>query len=374
MFNSFLKRLPIAKVLIQKYEQLEAERDTLAEQLKRLRVELSVERIQFIESLYRSVLEREPSSAEVTSCCQTTLSDRELLGSFVNSEEYKQLIKIPSENNNLLGMLTQYEELKTFLLYPSFDRVQLSSILQGKPFELSDLNICLEFLATNHLLDPQRKVFLDIGANIGSTSIYATKSDHFTHAISIEPSQLNYQFLVWNIKINALEDKIQPLNCGVADFCGEQELICSPSNCGDFRLSPNLTKSSGNFYNEKEFKSETVRFFTLDELANKGDLKPQDIGFIWIDCQGSEGLIFKAGKQFLYTAAVPIYIEFWPYGIEQLGCRLEYFEFISHYSSEIIKLVDQDMQPTSIEFLESYYTQNLHNGQSFDILLLPRKN
>lgn len=370
MLNSFLRRLPIAKALIQKYEELEAERDTLAEQLK----QLSMERTQFIESLYRNVLEREPSRAEVTSWCQTNLSDRELLSSFVESEEHKQLLKIPNKNNSLVGLLTQYEELKTCLLYPSFDRVQLSSILKGKPFELSDLNVCLDFLASHRLLDPQKSTFLDIGANVGSTSIYAVKSNFFTHAISIEPSQLNYQFLVWNIKINALENKILPLNFGVADFIGEQDLICSPSNCGDFRLSPSLTGVSGNFYNEKEFQSETVKFSTLDEFSRTGTLNPQEVGFIWIDCQGSEGLIFKAGRQFLSEAAVPIYIEFWPYGIHQLNCKSEYFEFISAYSSEIIKLVDQELQPVSIEFLEEYYTQNLHNGQSFDILILPREN
>lgn len=369
MFNSFLRRLPIAKAIFQKYEELEAERDNLAAQLK----QLSVERAQFIEGLYRSVLEREPSRAEVDSWYQTNLSDRELLSSFIESEEYRQLLRIPHKNNSLIGLLTQYEALETCLLYPGFDRVQLSSILAGKPFELSDLNICLDFLASHGLLDPQRKIFLDIGANVGSTSIYAIKSNFFTHAICVEPSQSNYQFLVWNIKINALEDKIRPLHFGIADFIGEQDLICSPSNCGDFRLSPGLTESSGNFYNEKEFNSEKVKFFTLDELAKNGTLKPQEVGFIWIDCQGSEGLIFKAGKQFLSEVAVPIYIEFWPYGIHQLNCKSEYFEFISSYSSKIIKIADQDMEPIGIDFLEDYYTQNLHNGQSFDILILPHE-
>ncbi len=367
MLKHLLKQLPFTKKIIQDYENLKSERDTLIQQLK----QLNVERTQFIESLYRTLLEREPSNAEVVNCLQANLSDRDLVANFTGSEEYKQLLRIPSQNNNLLGILTQYEKLKTYLLYPSFDRVQLPATLKDEPFQLSDLTVCLDFLSKHHLLSPQKKVFLDIGANVGSTSIYAIKSSIFTHAISVEPSQLNYQFLVWNIRINGLGNEIHPLNFGIADFVGDQDLVCSPSNCGDFRLAPNLTGSSENFYNEKEFAVEHVKFFTLDELAKNGTLKPQEIGFIWIDCQGSEGLIFKEGKQFLYEAAVPIYIEFWPYGIHQLGCKLEYLEFISHYSSKILKLVDQEMQPISFDFLEDYYEQNLHNGYAFDILVIP---
>jgi len=367
MIKSLLKRLPITKNLIQKYEDLKSERNMLIQQLKKLKPE----RTQFIKSLYRDILEREPSRAEVANCLQANLSDRELLYQFTNSEEYKRRLRIPGQNNSLLGILTQYEKLDTYLLYPSFDRVQLPAMLEGEPFQLSDFNICLDFLSNHHLLDPQKKVFLDIGANVGSTSVYAIKSNIFTRAISIEPSQSNYQFLVWNIRINDLVDKIYPLHYGIADFVGEQDLIGSISNCGDFRLSPNLGESSENLFNEKEFGVERVQFFTLDELARNGTLKLGEIGFIWIDCQGSEGLIFKAGKQFLYEAAVPIYIEFWPYGIRQLNCKAEYFEFISQYSSRILKLVDQEMQPISIEFLEDYYSQNLHDKQSLDILILP---
>jgi FkbM family methyltransferase len=286
-------------------------------------------------------------------------------------EEYK---KRQEEIKQLVGIMTKADSIHSYLLYPGFDQAQLLVTLTGEPYQLSDFNNCLKFLKNNHWITPEKSIFLDIGANIGSMSIYAIASGAFTQAIAVEPSSLNFQFLQWNIKINNLDNKIQPIQCGLADFLGVRNIICSPYNCGDFRMSSSSDKNSNNLYHEEQFTTEQVPFSTLDCLSDQYNIAPEKIGWICIDCQGSEGLIFKGGQEFLQKASAPIYVEFWPYGINRLGCCEEYFDFIIQYPAEIFRWVDNQPEPITLDFLKNFYAENVQTTLHLDILLLPARN
>ena len=64
----------------------------------------------------------------------------------------------------------------------------------------------------------QKGIFLDIGANIGTTSIQATEFSNVDAVISLEPSRDAYALLRANIYINKLENKITAFRYAVGDM------------------------------------------------------------------------------------------------------------------------------------------------------------
>ncbi len=361
------------KALSQQIAQLNNGEVILQKSLTQYSEEKLTSRYQLIDSFIRYLMQREPNEDEIEQWSTSSLSDREIFIQFFTSDEYQNRLHIPS-NNTLFGILTKAESINSYLLYPGFDQAQLFVTLSSEPYQLSDFNNCLKFLKDNHWISPEKNTFLDIGANIGSMSIYAIASGDFTQAIGIEASSVNYQFMEWNISVNNLNDKIQALQYGLADFVGEQDIICSPYNCGDFRMSSDLDANSENLYHEEQFNTERVSFSTLDHLSNQHNIIAEKIGWICIDCQGSEGLIFKGGQDFFKKAKAPIYVEFWPYGINRLNCREEYFEFIVQYATEIFKWTNNQIESITLDFLKNFYEQNLHTTSHLDILLLPSKS
>ena len=298
---------------------------------------------------------------------------RQILKSFLDSLEFKQIWqKEDSSQPSAHGVLVKTNYKDSYLLYPAFDQVQLKDALEGNPFALTDFLACMNFLEEHDHLTPEKSSFLDLGANVGSTSIYALKGKFFERAICIEASTLNYQFLVLNSQINQLTQSFQLLNYGLANFNGTGLLICSPDNCGDFRIQPTTQIPTKNLFNEENYTQELIDFITLDELMQQNILRPQDIGFIWIDCQGSESLVFSGGEKFFSQVSAPLYVEFWPYGINRLIGKIPYLDFIEHYSKEIWRLVDEKFQLISIDFLREFYDQNLEIGEYIDILVLPK--
>ncbi len=370
LVNKLLFKIPQVKGIVKEKKQIQFEYQAVVEELQIK----DNKRRDFIIFLYQKFLQREPQESEVKQWLQTDLNNQELLNLFLDSEEYQELNKkqiLFDKLAHIPGVITKAENIDAYIAYPGSDRVQLNSALNGKPFQLDDLLECLDFLAAKALISSAKNCFLDIGANIGSTSIYALKSKYFEQAICLEPSQLNYQFLLWNGQLNGLQDKIQCLKYGVANVIGKQELICSPTNCGDFRLNLAATHATNNdLFAETTFTSEKVDCTTLDNLLANKVFNLDNIGVIWLDCQGSEGLIFAGGNNFFQKLSVPIYTGFWPYGLKRLNCQDQYFDFLNKYGKALVRFVNNQPQYIDIQYLTNFYDQNISTGEHCDILIL----
>jgi len=369
--NKLLFKIPQVKGIVKEKKQIQFEYQAVVEELQ----VKENKRRDFIVFLYQKLFQRTPQKSEVEHWLKTDFNNQELLNVFLDSEEYQELSKTTILLNNLShipGVITKTGTIDAYIAYPGSDRMQLNFALHGKPFQLDDLLECLHFLSAKALISSEKNCFLDIGANIGSTSIYAIKSKYFTQAICLEPAQINYQFLIWNSQINSLQDKIQCLKYGITNVVGEQELICSPTNCGDFRLNVAENHATNNdLFAETTFTSEKADFTTLDYLLANKIINTDNIGVIWVDCQGSEGLVFAGGNNFFQQLSVPIYTEFWPYGLKRLNCQAEYFEFLNNYGKAFVRFVNNQPQYIDLQYLTNFYDQNINTGEHCDILILP---
>lgn len=118
---------------------------------------------------------------------------------------------------------------------------------------------------TTHL--PNKRTFVDVGANVGLWSLSMTK--HFSTVVAYEPSKQNIECLRVNIPQGAeIREK------AVADFNGHAEFGQSAKNCGDGKLVRN-----GLYLKPVVYMVQVVK---LD------DEQLTDVDMIKIDTQGWE--------------------------------------------------------------------------------------
>jgi FkbM family methyltransferase len=245
----------------------------------------------FIKELYKLVLGREAENAEVVNS-KLVYKDRfTLVKHFLESDEFQQIVS--TKNYSFLhqaeGVLTQKNGFS--FVFPSNDTCQLQEIISHGSYQHQELKTAFAYLREKNFLDGN--ILFDIGANVGTHSIYALNEPEINHVIAVEPSKRNVEFLKMNLLLNQVADKVDIVISAVGDKNSCATLIKSPNNCGDYRLSSTVT--SGNLQNEETFETETVSVVTLDNLLDKYDCKK--IALFWIDTHGSEGLILGDSKK-----------------------------------------------------------------------------
>lgn len=156
----------------------------------------------------------------------------------------------------------------------------------------NEMKIREEF-ATNFLLSYLPKVlnresvniFLDIGANIGYYSILL--SDFFDKIIAVEPVRENIDILSLNIKINALDNKVDVIEGAVGSTPGEGYTLQ-----GQFK---NLVKITEGLPKDEETIGK-VKIYKIGDILHKFGVN--NISLIKMDVEGFEYEIIKSNMDF----------------------------------------------------------------------------
>lgn len=153
-------------------------------------------------------------------------------------------------------------------------------------------------------------IFIDIGAHLGKYSLFLT--DYFQNIIAIEAAPNIFSYLVRNIELNKLRDKIIPLNYAILH---EDNVSVVLKLAGDNTGSNTLVdiNSDSRFKNIEYSQTVKVRGITLDTLIiEKLKICPKDIDLIKIDVEGAEHMVLKGAKRILTEGSPRIIIEIWP--------------------------------------------------------------
>ena len=236
------------------------------------------------------------------------------------------------------------------------------SLLQTGSFQESKIHHVQNFLQANFSVD--LKLFVDVGANIGTHSIFALKECGFDGAICFEPDLNNYKLLVANISINGLADRIVTNRLALSNLSGEMQMELSRSNYGDHRIKAQSTNSS--FGEEAEREHAFVPAVSIDDyvVRSKSDWSN---ALIWMNTQGHEGYIFDGGYAFIKSELGPRYIvsEFWPYGIERSAGFEGYFNFLGSCAKiyDLSKLINDQFQLVNLSQLRQMYAEMLRETE-----------
>jgi FkbM family methyltransferase len=181
-------------------------------------------------------------------------------------------------------------------------------------YEEDALRVALETLG-----DPSRlsgRDFLDIGANIGTTTLAAVRLGA-ERVVAVEPAPANLAMLELNVGANALRGRVQVVAAAASDRDGTVELEISATNSGNHRVRVGEDPSPAAF-GEPPRPVVEVPAVTIDSLVEAGEVDPGRLGLAWMDVQGHEAAAL-AGARRLVAAGTPLVLEYWPHGLCAAG-------------------------------------------------------
>lgn len=224
------------------------------------------------------------------------------------------------------------------------------------------------------------KTFVDIGANIGTSTLPAVVEHGFGRAVALEPDGTNYALLVQTIVDNELEHRIKPIQVALSN---EDKVVLferCPVNHGDHRVrnqSAAATPSAGADLMQENSRSViSIPATTFDSLAEQGIIKLDEVGLVWMDTEGHEGHVFQ-GASSLLKSEVPVLTEFWPYALQRAGGLDLFVELVqAHYPWMVDTRATAD--PDRPELLPTSQLSGLRDAyQDYaltDLLLLKRRS
>lgn len=157
----------------------------------------------------------------------------------------------------------------------------------------------LDHLRATTGLVPSEKAMLDVGANIGTTTIDAIQQAGFGRCVSFEPDPANVRLLRANVALNDLQDRVTVIPAAASDEDTELVLVRSEGNSGDSRVRVGDETAGG----------ESVPAVRIDTLLARLDISAEQVGLLWADVQGHETQALL-GAPSLTAAGVPIVIEY----------------------------------------------------------------
>ena len=129
------------------------------------------------------------------------------------------------------------------ITFDSHDSVIGASLYRRGEWERDLMRRTVRVLRETGLMDRSRRTLVDVGANIGTTTVDLIRHRVFDRAISLEPEPANFDLLQRNIRQNDLEGRVRCLCVALGDAAGIARLAMSPTNPGDHRID--VTSEAG---------------------------------------------------------------------------------------------------------------------------------
>ena len=163
-------------------------------------------------------------------------------------------------------------------------------------------------------VEVEGKVVLDIGANIGDSSIFFALKGA-SKVIAFEPMPANYITLEQNIALNSLQNIIVPMRNGVS---ATKKIVHLPGKV----LGTTINASTMETYSGKE----EIEFMDLSEVVLS--IRPH---VLKIDCEGCEFEIFRSVSQGVLQMIEIIVGEYHDNGFRELKQIFENAGFVCKY-------------------------------------------
>ncbi|MDY6937255.1 MAG: FkbM family methyltransferase [Cyanobacteriota bacterium] len=132
-----------------------------------------------------------------------------------------------------------------------------------------------------YFLQERTGAFLDVGAHVGTCSIFA--SYFFPKVISFEPESRNLQILTSNIQNNQIQN-IEIINKAVSNYCGTTE----------FYIENSVNTGRNSILARPNSQKVEVEVVTIDSVF--ADSTPS-LSYVKIDVEGLEGKVIQGMQQ-----------------------------------------------------------------------------
>lgn len=254
----------------------------------------------------------------------------------------------------------------TYLLRTNDKHLSKSLFSKGGRGEIETLARVVALLEAIGGQDAVRgRTFLEVGANIGTTTVPALLDHGFGLAVALEPAAETFQTLRLNAVVNGLESRLLALPVAASNEIGRATLAGTVARGGKHAIAVN--ESSKRRATLDHVEIETV---TLDSLVKAGTIEPEGVGLLWIDAQAHEGHVLE-GAELLLESGVPTLMEWDPGAL----ARQDGLEKVARACEFYTHFLDLRGPASGLRFREASalpgYTDHLEGGGRFtDVLLL----
>jgi FkbM family methyltransferase len=228
--------------------------------------------------------------------------------------------------------------------------------VRAKRRDMTTLANGLAELAARGLEPPPDPVFVEVGANMGTTTVMALRRHGFATAVALEPSPQNVWLCRLNLVANGLEDRVTLLPFAASDRDAELDLVIGGGNRGGHRVV-----SGGS---DHPAQAGTVRSVTLDGLVEDGTIDPARVGLLWCDAVGHDAHAVLGASR-LAEARVPLIVNI--SGAIQGETRDAFVALLVPHYAEIVEL-RKAQRTLPIAALADLVAGYRHKG---DVLLVP---
>jgi len=223
---------------------------------------------------------------------------------------------------------------------PATERVVISGLTWWMPAQPGETGGIAERLAVrrrlplHEILETRElavgRVMIDIGANVGTTSIPRALLGDFTCVYAIEPDPGNYACLVRNIVDNGVRGVVLPDRVAIGDANGEMALRTLRS--GTHHL---VTRAS----DVGEHERVPVPCLTLDTWVARMGIDLSEVAFIKSDTQGWDARVLAGAAAVLARRHIAWQIEFSPAMLERSGRSMaEVYDLLERHFTHFIDL------------------------------------
>lgn len=175
---------------------------------------------------------------------------------------------------------------------------------------------------------PPEAVFVDVGANIGTQTVYAMLLGPFARAVAIEPEPRNLELLAMNVAINKLATRVDLEGKAAGENAGTEWLYLHPRNKGNHTLGKAPSRDG--------LERLEVPVDRLDAILADHAVEPEAVGLIWIDAEGSEPDVIAGLGRYL-DAAPPLVLEYAP-GRYGEAARTHLLATLERHYSHVLRL------------------------------------
>jgi FkbM family methyltransferase len=200
------------------------------------------------------------------------------------------------------------------------------------------------------------RMFVDVGANIGTEAVAALLSHGFGTAVCCEPDEETFRQLSANIALNGLESRVQALRIGASSSTGQTKLVHIEGMAGNNWVATSSDQiravedararllTEGADAELPKFSLHEVEIDTLDRLCESGVIAADRVGMLWLDTEGHEGHVLS-GATTLVRRGVPLVLEFHPKRLERGGGIARIDEATRSYT-HVVDLRRTPLDPT----------------------------
>ena len=240
-------------------------------------------------------------------------------------------------------------------------------------FQGDEVRALLAWLIRHRRFIAPRHVVVDLGANIGTSTIPITQLTG-CRVVAVEPVPEIFAVLCRNVADNALAPRVTCVQAAITTAASDYvRMILPASNGGGGEISRPDRKPS--FAGRLPVRGTVeVPAIGLGELVEAHGLAPDQVAFVWSDTQGCEAEVIETGSR-LWASGVPLFAEFDPttWGAPNDAAFL-LDAAIAHFAGFVpaqILIADVAARPRPIDELPDF-SRTIGPERGTDVLLLPQ--